>query len=188
MVKAECWDRQVYYSGPTCSCQYIGNGGFMATGRFAETVRSALIGELEELRDEVRKLADGLNDTQLWQRPFEPSNSVGHLILHLTGNINHFVGAQLGNTGYVREREREFTETDAPPRDQLMRQLDDAVAIFRHVVSGLTEVQLMATHPSERLWHCSQGAHACRGPLRSPSRADVVHRPSGDWQIVSGDW
>jgi uncharacterized damage-inducible protein DinB len=122
----------------------------MATGHFAETVRSALIAELEELRDEVRRLADGLNDAQLWKRPLEASNSVGHLILHLTGNINHFVGAQLGNTGYVREREREFTETNAPARDHLMRQLDDAVAIFRRVVSGLSEEQLMATHPSER--------------------------------------
>jgi uncharacterized damage-inducible protein DinB len=122
----------------------------MTTGRFIETVRSALIAELEELRDEVRKLADGLSDSQLWKRPFEPSNSVGHLILHLTGNINHFVGAQLGNTGYVREREREFTETNAPARNHLLKQLDDAVAIFRRVVGGLSEEQLMVTHPSER--------------------------------------
>jgi len=122
----------------------------MTTASFAATVRSALIAELEELRDEVRKIAEGLTDKQLWQRPLEPSNSVGHLILHLTGNINHFVGAQLGHTGYVREREREFTETNAPPRGQLFERLDEAVATFRNVVGGLTEDRLMAPHPHER--------------------------------------
>ncbi len=119
----------------------------MKTASFAETVRSSLIAELEELRDEVRKIADGMSDSQLWKRPLEPSNSVGHLVLHLTGNLNHFVGAQLGNTGYVREREREFTDTNPPPRAQVFERFNDAVATFRRVVGGLSEEQLTAPHP-----------------------------------------
>src|SRR5271163_804080 len=114
----------------------------MDTGNFAEAVRSALIAELEQLRDEVRKIVENLKDEQLWRRPVEPGNSVGHLILHLTGNINYFVGAQLGHTGFVRDREREFTETNAPSRAQLLENLDGAVATFRRVVGGLTEEQL----------------------------------------------
>jgi uncharacterized damage-inducible protein DinB len=112
--------------------------------------RSGLIGQLEKLRDEVRQVADGLNDTELWRKPLEPGNSVGHLILHLTGNLNHFIGAQLGATGYVREREREFTETQPPARADLLAGLEAAVATFRRVVGGLTADQLAAPHPEAR--------------------------------------
>jgi hypothetical protein len=116
----------------------------------AELAKAALIGELEMLRDEVRNLAGTLSDVQLWKKPLEESNSIGHLILHLTGNLNHFVGARLGNTGYVREREREFTETTPPARGELFAGLDAAVATFRRVVGGLTAEELAKPHPDER--------------------------------------
>jgi uncharacterized damage-inducible protein DinB len=113
-------------------------------------VRTALIEELEQLRDDVKKLVEPLSDSQLWQKPLEPGNSMGHLILHLTGNLNHFIGAHLGKTGYVRDREREFTEANLPPRSQLLGNFDAAVATFRRVVSGLTADQLAAPHPDGR--------------------------------------
>ncbi|HEY1861260.1 MAG TPA: DUF664 domain-containing protein [Gemmataceae bacterium] len=116
----------------------------------ADLAKNALIGELEKLRDEVRQLAEPLTDEQLWRKPLESSNAVGHLILHLTGNLNHFVGACLGNTGYVREREREFTEANVPSKTGLLAGLDAAVATFRRVVSGLTPDQLAAPHPDAR--------------------------------------
>lgn len=113
-------------------------------------VHTALIAELEQLRDAVRTSVESLTDTALWARPLEPGNSVGHLVLHLTGNLNHFVGARLGNTGYVREREREFTEASPPDRTTLLANLDAAVATFRRVVEGLTAEQLAAPHPDAR--------------------------------------
>jgi len=113
-------------------------------------VKTALVGELEKLRDEVRGLAQPLSDEELWSKPVEPGNSIGHLILHLTGNLNHCVGAQLGRTGYVRDREREFTEGSPPPRATLLANLDAAVATFRRVVEGLSPEQLAAPHPDER--------------------------------------
>jgi uncharacterized damage-inducible protein DinB len=112
--------------------------------------RAALIEELEGLRDAVRQLAEPLSEAQLWAKPVEPGNSVGHLILHLTGNLNHFVGAKLGGTGYVRDREREFTEERRPAKAELLAGLDAAVATFRRVVGALTAEQLAAPHPEER--------------------------------------
>jgi hypothetical protein len=114
-------------------------------------IRNALIAELEEMRDGVRQVAAGLSDAELWAKPLDPSNSVGHLILHLSGNLNHFVGAQLGGSGYVRDREREFTEAAPPSRATLLANLDDAVATFRRVVGGLSAEQLAGSHPEPRL-------------------------------------
>src|SRR5437762_3538564 len=104
----------------------------------AELARSALVGELEQLRAAVRELAEPLSDVELWAKPVEP------------GNFNHFVGAQLGGTDYVRDREREFTETQQPARAELLSGLDAAAATFRQVVEKLTPEQLAAPHPSGR--------------------------------------
>jgi uncharacterized damage-inducible protein DinB len=112
--------------------------------------RTALIGELERLRDEVQEVAKPLSEKELWTKPLEPGNSIGHLILHLTGNLNHFVGAQLGGTGYQRDREREFRDTNPPDRATALAGLDGAVATFRRVVSGLSAEQLIAPHPEKR--------------------------------------
>ncbi len=109
-------------------------------------VQAALVKELEGLRDAIRDLAGPLNDQEFWAKPIEPGNSVGQLVLHLTGNLNHFVGAQLGGTGYVRDRKREFTEVSPPGKAEALAGLDGAVATFRRVVQGLSAERLAAPH------------------------------------------
>ena len=113
-------------------------------------VCAALVEELEQLRDDVRQAAEPLSEQQLWAKPVEPGNSVGHLILHLAGNLNHFVGAQLGATDYLRDREREFTETNLPSKRAVLENLDAAVATFRGIVRGLNAEQLAAPHPTAK--------------------------------------
>jgi len=112
--------------------------------------KTALIGKLENLRDEIKELTAGLDEKAFWTRPLNPSNSAGHLVLHLTGNLSHFIGAQLGQTGYVRDREREFTESQLPSKEVALARLDDAVALFRRIVSGLGAEQLAAPFPEKR--------------------------------------
>jgi uncharacterized damage-inducible protein DinB len=123
----------------------------MMETRLLDAVRGALCKELEGLRDAVREMAAPLDERQFWKKPLEPGNSVGHLVLHLTGNLNTFIGAQLGGTGYVRDREREFTEAQPPPKAEALAKLDEAVALFRRVVGGLSEERLLAAHPEARL-------------------------------------
>ncbi len=120
------------------------------SSQLTQFLRTALIGELQQLRDGVRGVAEPLPEAALWKRPLEPGNSIGHLILHLTGNLNHFVGAQLGQTGYVRDREREFTETQPPTKADLLARLDEAVTTFGKVVNNLDDAQLAAAHPESR--------------------------------------
>src|SRR5579871_4683002 len=102
-----------------------------------DEAKAALIGEVEELHEAIRQAAEPLAERELWAKPIEPGNSIGHLILHLTGNLNHFVGAKLGSTGYRRDREREFTEAQPPAKAMVLANLADAVGMFRRVVGGL---------------------------------------------------
>jgi hypothetical protein len=120
------------------------------TADFTQIVQAGLIGPLEGLRDEVRTLAESLSEKEFWTKPLDPGNSIGHLVLHLTGNLNHFVGAQLGGSNYVRDREREFTESQHPSRADALKALDEAVATFRRVVAGLGPDQMVAPHPDQR--------------------------------------
>src|SRR5579871_71098 len=74
----------------------------------------------------VRELAGPIPNAQFWQKPFSFGNSFGHLVLHLTGNLNYYIGAQIANTGYVRERAREFTEANPPAKEEALKLLDYA--------------------------------------------------------------
>ena len=84
----------------------------------------------------VRELAAPIPDAQFWQKPFPFGNSFGHLVLHLTGNLNYYIGAQIAKTGYVRDRPREFNDPNPPSKDEALRRFDDAVAMVVQTVRG----------------------------------------------------
>lgn len=82
----------------------------------------------------VRELAALLNNKQFWQKPFPYGNSFGHLVLHLTGNLNYYIGAQIAKTGYVRDRPREFSDPNPPSKEEALRRFDDAVALVQQTI------------------------------------------------------
>ena len=92
-----------------------------------ETIASRLAGRYNKLAGWVRELAAPLSDAQFWAKPFPFGNSFGHLVLHLTGNLNYYIGAQIAGTGYVRDRPREFAETARPSKDDVLKKFDEAV-------------------------------------------------------------
>jgi hypothetical protein len=77
----------------------------------------------------IHELAAPLSNVQFWQKPFPFGNSFGHLVLHLTGNLNYYIGARIAQTGYIRDRPREFTDPNPPAKDEALKRLDDAVAM-----------------------------------------------------------
>ncbi len=74
-------------------------------------------------------LAEPITDRQFWQKPFPFGNSFGHLVLHLTGNLNYYIGTQIAGTGYVRDRPREFNDPNPPSKAEALKRFDDAVAM-----------------------------------------------------------
>ena len=75
----------------------------------------------------MHRLAEGVADAQFWARPYPYGNSMGHLVLHLTGNLNFFVGRHMAGTAYVRDRDREFHDPAPPSKAEALRRLDAAV-------------------------------------------------------------
>jgi len=92
-----------------------------------EMVASRLGARYTKLAGVVHELAAPLSEEQFWARPFSFGNSFGHLLLHLTGNLNYYIGAQIAGTGYVRDRPREFAEASRPSRDEVLTKFDEAV-------------------------------------------------------------
>ena len=92
----------------------------------ALTARS-LATHYERVRGRIHVLVEPLSTEQLWQRPFGFGNSVGHLLLHLTGNLNYYIGTEIAGTGYVRDRPREFNDSSRRDKDDVVRDFDHAV-------------------------------------------------------------
>ena len=92
-----------------------------------QTIASGLTARYKKLAGVVQELAAPLSDEQLWEKPFAFGNSFGHLVLHLTGNLNYYVGAQIAGTGYVRDRPLEFSDTARPSKAEVLEKFDQAI-------------------------------------------------------------
>ena len=90
-------------------------------------VSGGLAAYYERVGRKVHGLVEPLSTEQLWRRPFPYGNSIGHLLLHVTGNLRYYIGAQIAGTGYLRDRPREFAETDRRPREEVLGAFDDAL-------------------------------------------------------------
>ena len=100
----------------------------------------------------LNKLKDELNayqhEAKIWEVQEGISNSAGNLTLHLAGNLNHFIGAVLGGTGYVRERDKEFSLKNIP-RHQLILSIDTTIAINQFTLSKMTEADMDKPFPEQ---------------------------------------
>ncbi len=103
-----------------------------------ETLIKLFTRDLKALKREVNLYKDEKN---LWIVSKDISNSAGNLCLHLVGNLNHFIGAILGDSGYVRQRDLEFS-LKAIPKSDLINQISDTIDVVENTLSNLTEVDL----------------------------------------------
>lgn len=101
---------------------------------------------LRDIAGVERELGLYPDDKSVWQNVAGLPNPTGNLILHLSGNLQHFFGAALGNTGYVRNREAEFTKKDVT-RSELKQELGEAKQAVLAAFNHLTEQKLDEAHP-----------------------------------------
>jgi uncharacterized damage-inducible protein DinB len=98
------------------------------------TLSSALATRYTANAARIHELAATLTNAQFWQKPFPFGNSFGHLVLHLTGNLNYYIGAQIAHTGYVRDRPREFNDPSPPSKEEALKRFDAAVDMVLNTI------------------------------------------------------
>lgn len=108
-----------------------------------ETLKQLFDRDLNKLKSEIEQYRDEAN---LWLVDGEIPNSGGNLALHLVGNLKHFIGAVLGGSGYVRERDLEFSTKDTP-RAELLQMIDETIADVATGLDKLTPDQLAQEYP-----------------------------------------
>jgi uncharacterized damage-inducible protein DinB len=112
----------------------------------ASTVTSTLAAYYEGVRDSVHELLAPISTEQLWQKPYPYGNSIGHLLLHVTGNLNHYIGAQIAGTGYVRNRPLEFTDASKRPKEQVLADFDRAIDMVAATIRKQSSDDLVAPY------------------------------------------
>jgi uncharacterized damage-inducible protein DinB len=108
-----------------------------------DVIQTVLLRELAALRRSVEIYPD---DESLWRRPGAVPNAAGTLALHLAGNLQHYVGAVLGNSSYVRDREAEFSRRDVP-REAVLAEIDAAAAAVERTLTSCGDDALASPYP-----------------------------------------
>jgi uncharacterized damage-inducible protein DinB len=88
-------------------------------------------------------------EADLWAVRGDIANSTGNLTLHLVGNLNHFIGATLGHTGYVRQRDDEFALKNIS-RSTLLIMLDDTRTMVVQTLQNLSADDIEKDFPLEK--------------------------------------
>jgi hypothetical protein len=99
------------------------------------TIASDLRTRYEKLAGVVRELAAPLSDHQFWTKPFTFGNSFGHLLLHLTGNLNYYIGTQIAGTGYARNRPLEFSDATRRTKAEVLKKFDEAIEMVLSTIN-----------------------------------------------------
>ena len=84
---------------------------------FLNSISKVILRDLDVLEKEISLYP---TTESIWLVKGEIKNSAGNLALHLCGNLQHYIGAQLGNTGYVRDRPKEFSLKDISAKDLVL--------------------------------------------------------------------
>lgn len=99
--------------------------------------------DLNRLRKEVELYN---NENNIWRVEKNIANSAGNLCLHLIGNLNTYIGKEIGKTDYVRNRDLEFSLKNVP-RTELLDKIDETIKVINKSLDKLDEDSLKNEYP-----------------------------------------
>ncbi|HMV13859.1 MAG TPA: DinB family protein [Chitinophagales bacterium] len=102
--------------------------------------------DLNKLKEEIRLYK---SEDNIWKTANDVNNSAGNLCLHLIGNLNHFIGAILGKTGYVRERDKEFSDKNIPI-EKINNDIDATIIMVKNVLNNISDETLYSPFPEKK--------------------------------------
>lgn len=109
----------------------------------AASVAAIIERELRSLRAQLEAYGD---ERDIWLVAPGITNPPGVLAAHLVGNLQHFIGARMGGTGYVRDREAEFARRDRS-REELLAAIDETRGVVRATLAAFPEHELGVDYP-----------------------------------------
>lgn len=105
--------------------------------KLGEVASKALRGRITRiLPAQIRSCVEELTDEQLWWRPNDQANSVGNLILHVSGSMRHFLSHGVGGIDYTRDRPSEFAERGPVSKEQLLATFDETIREANQVLGS----------------------------------------------------
>ncbi len=108
-----------------------------------QILKTLFFRDLNRLKKEIELYKD---ESNLWITGKGITNSGGNLCLHLLGNLNTYIGKELGHTGYIRNRELEFSQKDVSKKELLSR-IDETTNIVEKVLESIKDEQLKKDYP-----------------------------------------
>ena len=108
-----------------------------------ETLKILFNRDLKRLRNELELYK---NEADIWKIKGQINNSAGNLCLHLVGNLNTYIGKELGRTDYIRNRELEFSSRNLP-RQELIKKVENIIEIINQTLDNFDEHLLEAEYP-----------------------------------------
>jgi uncharacterized damage-inducible protein DinB len=117
-----------------------------STQILVSSIREILLRDLNKCMEEINSYPD---EAVLWQIDGQILNSAGNLALHLAGNLQHFIGAILGQNGYMRNRDAEFADKNIA-KEKIIFELQQAAAAIDTTLSSMNDGQLTQHFPSDK--------------------------------------
>ena len=108
-----------------------------------DTLQKIFKRDLEKLKQEISLYRD---EKDLWVIDKGIANSAGNLCLHLVGNLNTYIGAEIGKTGYIRNRDLEFSQKNVP-QQQLIKMVEDTIIVVEDGLNKLNVDDLEKEYP-----------------------------------------
>lgn len=108
-----------------------------------DSFKQLYINFLNSLKDEISLYKDPGN---IWLLSGSISNTPGNLCLHICGNLNHFFGAVIGNTGYIRERDQEFSKRNLS-REELISAIEETKIMIGKIFDELKPDDINKIYP-----------------------------------------
>ena len=99
-----------------------------------------------DLKRVIKELELYPNEADLWRVEKDIANSAGTLVLHLIGNLNTYIGKEMGKTDYVRNRELEFSLKDLP-REELIAKLNETITVIKNALQNVTDQEMKQEYP-----------------------------------------
>lgn len=86
---------------------------------------------------------ESIEESNIWQKPNDSSNSIGNQIIHICGNMTQYIIASLGGQSDLRNRDAEFSITDGFTGSELIQKLEDTVHQAKYVLNNCSKSQLL---------------------------------------------